>query len=207
MPGTMAKADLVEDLKASLQDSAKVFTAANDADFKRHLDAAALDMGVKRPRTLMGTLTLVADQYNYAAPADLLSYKSDLWGIPARRIQPWENNYPGRLPDVHVALNGTTRELHLLPAPDANQISVLGSAFRFYYFAAHTLGPLAADTTILPGDRGLLLLRAQAEAMKEMAMRNIVKPVQMRDGLSNGPRNGTPSFLFETLMKLFEGTR
>lgn len=205
MPGTMSKADLFADYKASLQDAANVFTAAADADFYRHLDAAALDMGRVRPRTLLGTITLVAEQYNYAAPADLLSYKSDLWGIGARSYKPWETNYPGRLPDVRVAVNGATREIHFLPAPTAAQITVLGAAFKYYYFAAHSIGTAAADTTILPGDRGLLLLRAQAEAMKEMAMRNIGKPVSMRDGISNGPRNGTPSFLFETLMKTFEG--
>jgi hypothetical protein len=204
MAGTMSEADLVADLKESLQDAAAVFDAANDADLKRHLAAAAMDMGAKRPRTLLGEVTLVAEQFNYTAPADLLSYKSDLWGVPARRIQPWEKTYPGRLPDVQVAVNGAVRELHFLPAPTSFQIGVLGSAFKFYYFAAHAIGATAAATTILPGDRGLLLLRAQAEAMKEMAMRNIGKPVTMRDGMSSGTRNGTPSFLFETLMKLFE---
>lgn len=206
MAGTMTRADLVADLKASLQDAAKVFTAANDADFSRHLDAAALDMGRVRPRTMLGTITLIADQYNYTAPADLLSYKSDLWGIPGRRIHPWESSYPGRLPDVRSAVSGTTRELHFLPAPTAAQITALGAAFKFYYFAAHSIGAAAVDTTIQAGDRGLLLLRAQAEAMKEMAMRNIAKPVSLRDGMSQGPRNGTPGYLFEQLLKMFEAS-
>lgn len=203
MYGSMSKADLVADLKASLQDASKVFTAANDSDFERHLSASALDMSSKRPRTLLGTVTLIADQFNYAAPADLLSYKSDLWGIPASRIQPWETTHPGRLPDVRLAVSGSTRELHFMPAPTSFQIGVLGAAFKFYYFAAHSIGATAADTTIQAGDRGLLLLRAQAEAMKELAMRNITKPVQMRDGLSQGPRNGTPTALFDILMKQF----
>lgn len=202
MAGTMSRADLKADLKLSLQDAAKVFTAANDADFDRHLDAAALDMGRIRPRTLLGSLTLLAEQYNYAAPADFLSFKSYLWGIG--KPQPWEKNYTGRLPDVRSAVNGSTRELHLLPAPTGHQISVLGSAFKYYYYAAHSIGTNAADTTIQAGDRGLLLLRAQAEAMKEMSMRNIGKPVQLRDGISQGPRNGTPQHLFEVLMKQFE---
>ena len=207
MAGTLSRADLIADLKASLQDAAKVFTAAADADFSRHLDAAALDFGRVRPRTMLGTITLVAEQFNYAAPVDFLSYKSDLWCQPAKRINPWETTYPGRLPDVFTAMNGAVRELHLLPAPTAAQITVLGSAFKFYYFAAHSIGTLAADTTIQAGDRGLLLLRAQAEAMKEMSMRNIAKPVSMRDGLSHGPRNGTPGYLFEALMKMFEGAK
>lgn len=202
MAGTLSKADLIADLKVSLQDMVKVFVAANDADFGRHLDVAALDMGRKRPRTLLGTLTLVADQFNYPAPADFLFYKSALWGVG--RAQLWEKSYTGRLPDVRTAMNGAVRELHLLPAPTSSQITVLGSAFKYYYFAAHSIGALAADTTIQAGDRGLLLLRAQAEAMKEMSMRNMGKPVSMRDGISNGPRNGTPQYLLEQLMKMFE---
>jgi hypothetical protein len=81
---------------------------------------------------------------------------------------------------------------------------MLGSEFRYYYFALHSIGAAAADTTVKASDRGLLLLRAQAEAMKEMAMRNIKKPVQMRDGLASAPRNGTPASLFQALMDQFE---
>lgn len=204
MPGTMSQADLVADLKASLQDAADIFTAAADADFIRHLGLAALDMSRLRPRTMLGTLAAVADKYDYPAPADLLSYKSDLWGAYKKNCQPWEKNNPGRLPEVRLVVNGLIRELHMIPPPSAHQIAILGSAYKYYYFAAHSIGVAAADTTVQPGDRGLLLIRAQAEAMKEMAMRNIKKPVQLRDGLSNGPRNGTPSYLFEVLMKQFE---
>lgn len=39
------------------------------------------------------------------------------------------------------------------------------------------------------------------KACKEMAMRNLTKPVSMRDGISNGPRNGTPAYMFEVLMR------
>jgi hypothetical protein len=35
-------------------------------------------------------------------------------------------------------------------------------------------------------------------------MRNVGKPVSMRDGISGGTRNGTPTYLFEALMKEFE---
>lgn len=203
MAGTLSRSDLVADLKASLHDSVKVFATANDDDFNRHLDVAALELSSKRPRTMLGTLTLVADQFDYPAPADFYVYKSALWGLTKQRISPWEKNYPGRLPDVSGALNGGIREIHLLPPPSAKQITVLGSSFKFYYYAAHTIGAMAADTTIQPGDRGLLLLRAQAEAMKELSMRNISKPVALRDGLMQGTRNGTPQYLFEQLMKLF----
>jgi hypothetical protein len=207
MSGTLSKADLLIDYKASLQACASVFIAANDVDFNRHLDAAAADMWRVRPRTMLGTMLLTTGQFNYPAPADLLLFKADLWSIAAKGIKPWDKNFPGKLPDIQVCMNGAVREIHLLPAPTSLQITVLGSTFKFYYFAAHSIGTLATDTTILPGDRNLLILRAQAEAMKEMSMRNIAKPVAMRDGLSQSTRNGTPQYLFEQLMKMFEEAR
>lgn len=201
----MSQTDLVADLKASLRDSADVFTAAADADFIRHLDLAAGDLGRFRPRTLVGTLTLTADVDLYAAPADISSFKSHLWGISPRAAQkPWEKGYPGRLPNVSVSEVGGVQAISLNPPPTAFQIGVLGSEFRYYYFARHLVGATAADTTVRSADRGLLLLRAQAEAMKEMAMRNIKKPVAMRDGLASAPRNGTPSALYQALMDEFE---
>lgn len=207
MAGTMSKADLVADLKASLQSAADVFVAENDADFNRHIDAAAMDMGRFRRRTLLGEITVIADQTSYAAPNDLIAFKSALWGNE-RITKPWESNWPGRLPDVSLAESlgnvANDYDLLLIPAPTAHQISVLGSSFKFYYYAGHAVGANAADTTIKLIDRGLLLLRAQAEAMKEMAMRNLGKPVQMRDGISNGPRNGTPAALYGQLMESFE---
>lgn len=201
----MSAADLVADLKASLHDAADVFTAALDADFLRHLDLAARDLGRFRRRTLMDTLTLVADVDVYAAPADLASLKSHLWGIaPTAARKPWEKGHPGRLPDMRETEVAGVQSIVLSPPPSASQIAMLGSEFRYYYFARHSIGTLAADTTVKLSDRGLLLLRAQAEAMKEMAMRNLKKPVQMRDGLASAPRNGTPASLFQALMDQFE---
>lgn len=206
MPGAMNEADLVADLRASLQDARNVFTAADDADFKRHLKTAALDLGRRRARTLVGSLALIADQAGYAPlPAGFLFYKSHLWGVaPKASPKPWENGYPGRLPTGRVVEEGGLRKLYLDPPPTSAQISVLGADFRYYYGAGHLVGAAEADTTVLAGDRGVLLLRAQAEAMKEMAMRNIMKPVAMRDGMSTQARNGLPSYLYEKLMQEFE---
>lgn len=206
MPGTMNEADLVADHKAALQDAKNVFTAAGDEDFKRHLRTAALDLGRRRTRTLVGTLALVADQAGYAPlPADFVAFKSHLWGIAPRPAPaPWEKGYPGRLPTCRVAEEGGVRKLFLDPAPTAAQISVLGAEFRYYYAAGHAIAADAEQTTVLAGDRQVLLLRAQAEAMREMAMRNIMKPVQLRDGVSSMPKNGLPSYLYEKLMEEFE---
>lgn len=201
----MSEADLVSDLRASLNNSASMFTAAADADFKRHLKAAALAFCAKRSRTLVGSVTLVADQPEYDVPADFAGFKSSLWGIaPIRAAHPWERAYPGRLPDVRYVETDAEKKIYLDPPPSGAQISALGAEFRFYYFGAHAIGAAAADTTILPGERGKLLLRAQAEAMRELAMRNVTKPVQMREGIGGMTRNGTPTYLFELLMREFE---
>lgn len=199
---SLSRAALVADLKASLQDAASVFTAAADGDFVRHLDKAALDLGRRRPRTLLGAVTLVADQAAYAAPADLLAFKVDTWG--RHEVQPWEDHYPGRLPQVRAVELAGAMVLSFSPAPTARQIAILGAEFGFYYQAGHEIGDAEADTTVPAGDRGVLLLRAQAEACRELAMRGMTKPVTLRDGHSGTPRNSTPAALWQALMDEFE---
>lgn len=206
MAGTMNEADLVADLKASLNDAANVFLAASDADFKRHLATAALAFCTKRPRTLVGTLTLVAEQAQYDPPAGLHAVKSHLWGIaPKMKTQPWEKTWTGRLPELRVIEGATpaARKLQLDPPPTAHQISALGAEFRYYYFGAHAVAADAANTTIAAGDRQLLLLRAQAEAMRELAARNVQRPVMVREGFGSQARNGTPSYLYEKFLTEF----
>lgn len=204
MPGSMSEADLVVDLKGSLQASAEAFKAGADADFKRHLSAAALDFVRARPRTLAGSITLTADQPDYAAPADLHAFLIGLWGNNRSDIKPWEAHWPGRLPVVSLIEVAGVRRLIFDPPPSARQIAVLGPDYPFRYLAVHTIHASdGAQTTIPPGDRGLLLLRAQAEAMQELALRNVAKPVQLRDGMNQQPRNGTPAYLFEALMQQF----
>lgn len=205
MAGTMSEADLVTDFKAMLNDAAEVFVAAADADFKRHLAGAALDFGRIRRRTLVGTFTLIADKYNYPAPADMLWPKFALWGVAEKRgIKPYDREYPGRLPRLHLVEDPTAgRELHLDPAPSAAQIAQFGASYRYYYYAGHQISATAAQTTIQPADRDLLLLRAAAEAMKELALRNSKKPVQLRDGLNSAPKNSTPAALADWLLKEF----
>lgn len=202
---TMDRASLIADLKVSLHDAADVFTAAEDADFGRHLDNAVLDFSRARRRTLLGSLLLEANRFDYPAPANLLQVKFPLWGRDQRAArQTWDRNWPGTLPRLQLVEGAAGRELHLQPAPTAVQIADLGANYPFYYYAAHEIGLAAAATTVAAGDRGLLLLRAQAEAMKELALRNLGKPVAMRDGLSSQPRNGTPAALYGQLMAAFK---
>lgn len=198
MPAGMGAADLVHDLRESLHDAAGVFDAPDDADFRRHLDHAASALAPVLRRTLAGTLTLVADQPDYAAPADLWRFKLSTWG--AQRGQPWDKTWPGRLPTV-IEQGGT---LWLTPAPSAHQIAVLGASYGYFYYGLHTIDADAAQTTVPAAHRPLLLLRAQAEALSELAMRDTLRPVTVRDGFSGMPKTGTPGWLAEKFMERFE---
>ena len=205
MAGTMSQDDLVEDLKRSLHDTANVFSASDFGDFKRFLVLALADMAWKRPVTRLGQITLVAGEprYELTAYPDLSNYKTHLWDKPAGYPQPWEPGYPGALPRVSMVRDGAASFLAFDPAPSEAHVAARGRVFKFWYFGLHVIGTDAADTTVAPQDRGLLLLRAQAEAMRELTMRNVAKPVQLRDGLSGTPRNSTPAALYEALLQQF----
>lgn len=197
MAGTMSRADLRDDLQASLHDSAAIFSDPEDLD--RLLDTAALEHSERATVTLAATLTLTAGVSEYARPDDFLRFKISLWGMSVS-ANPWDKNYPGKLPDVYDG--GTV--LALVPAPTAAQIAILGSSYRYFYFASQVVADDGDDTTIPPSQRGLFLLRAQAEACRELAIRNAAKPVTMRDGISGGARNGTPAALYQAFMAEYE---
>ena len=210
MAGTMALDDLAADLKRSLHDSASLFADDDYADLTRFVRQALPDMAQKRPRTRLGQVQLAAGEPRYALAgySDFYAYKTHLWDRQANVCfpQPWEPNYPGAAPRVSASRDGAGAAGHFLefsPAPNALHLAALGATFKFYYFAQHVAGAQAADTTVDAADRGLLLLRAQAEAMREMVLHQANKPVQLRDGLSGTPRNSTPAALHEMLLRLF----
>lgn len=203
MAGTMSQADLVADLKASLQDAASVFEAANDGDFRRHLDVAALALGEKHPVVKMAEITLAADVDTYAVAGDCARYLWHTWGASSR-LRPWEPGYTGAKPRVHEVNVGGVSKLLLEPTPTAAQIAAFGATFAYRYAARHVIAADAAQTTVGASSRALLILRAQAEACRELAMRGMKKPTQLRDGLTGAPRNSTPSALFQALLEEFE---
>lgn len=206
MPGTMSQPDLVADLKRSLHDSGDFFNAAADADWKRVLAIAALAMQNKRPRTLLGSVTLTAGEVRVPiTQTDFFAYKTHVWGTTPPK--PWEPCYPGALPRVAAVQEGDGWALMFDPAPTAMHLATYGSTFRFWYFGTHALADDAAQTTLTAADRPLLLLRAQAELMRELSMRNVNKPVQVRDGITGTPRNSTPAALWQALLKEWEDAR
>lgn len=206
MPGTMSQPDVLDDLKRSLQDAGNVFQAAGDGDWRRFLDVALVAMQSKRPRTLLGMLTITAGEARFPITLpDFVQYKTHVWG--SRAPQPWDPNYPGALPRISAVQEGGTWALAFDPPPTARHLAVYGSTFKFWYFGTHSLGLDAVDTTLAPVDRPLLLLRAQAEALRELSMRNVNKPVALRDGVSGTPRNSTPAALYQALLQEWQAAR
>lgn len=173
------------------------------------LTTAAEDLARRKSTMKRGTLTLVADQRDYAAPSDILTPLASHWGQQERgRFEPWEDNYPQRLPRLYLVQVGTTKTLEIDPPPSGSQIANLGSDYLYTYAITHTLSETEADTTVPPAQRGLLLLRALAEAMKTLAARGVHKPVSLGAAGDNRPKNGAPASLADQFMKDFiEGCR
>lgn len=201
MPGTMSRADLRADLLASLQDAKAPFTDPVAQD--RLLNAAALDLGRVRPRVLRGQVVLAAFEWLYQAPVDMTGFKLATWGQGHGGLQPWEKGWPGQLPVARFDAG----MLMLSPPPTPGQIALLGADYEFLYYARHLIEDDAATTTIKPEDRGLLLLRAQAEACRELALRGVTKPVSLGPsgvGSVASASNGTPAALHQAFMAEFE---
>ena len=201
--GDMSRGSLIQDLRTTLMDSAERF---KPADYDRQLDAAVLDLPRIRPRVISAELTLVADQADYTAPADLIRPLQLEWGMDELSTGlPWQTTYPGRLPRLGLVIVSDVRSLRLYPAPTATQISLLGASAAYRYSASYTLAEAAADTTVQVYDRHLLLLRALVEAMQDLANRSISKPITL--GVKAGvavPRNGYPADLAQNLLAQWE---
>ncbi|PHS70531.1 MAG: hypothetical protein COB22_07855 [Cycloclasticus sp.] len=196
---------LVDDLKTTLKDAAGKFSAANDADFTRLLKAAAVTFGRKRPRTLVGSVDLVAEQSRYTAPADFMLPKAGVWGRnEQRKYKPWDNRHPGRLPGLSTVEEADTIKIVLTPAPTQNQINIISSSYEFFYFATHTLSEDAGKTTIRENDRDLLLLLATIGAMTELANSGTVNPIQLHRGMGSQSKGTTAAAWVEKLINMYE---
>lgn len=187
-------------LASSLIDSADAFTSP---DFARHIDVAFAEVSRFVPRVVFASLSLIAGQGQYPCPAALSGVIGHDWGCSAKaQSKPWEDSWPGELPVIRVGFDAQgERVLHLKPCPTARQISQLGSQLPFHYRSRHILTDSASSLS--DEDAQLLILRAQAEAMRELAMHHASKPFQLRDGISATPRNGMPGYLYSVLMDEF----
>jgi len=203
---SMGLIDLATELQQMLHEAGQRLTAVNKGDFQRFVRLAAADLVHVRPRTLVDSLTLVADQSEYPAPADLVQVKAPArWGLAERRTRkPWADNWPGRLPALRAVESGGATVLFLDPPPTAAQIADLGTSYSYYYIAAHTVAVDPAQTTVRAVDRDLLLVRAMVFGLLELANDGSVKPTSLGDGVGSGPKNGTPAALADAWYREFE---
>lgn len=210
---SMLLSDLIKDLTAMVS-SDVVQRLINELDtdgsaaLTRLLEAAAVELSYDRPRLLDATLTLVAGQRGYAAPAGLIDVEQSKWGVSEQATRdPWASNYPGLLPTLLLgeASDGTD-EIRISPAPTAAQIADLGAVYQYTYKAAHVLSEEANATTVRVKDRTLLLIRAVVLVLFEVAAYASMQPVTVgAHAVGAGmPKNGTPAALADAAMKIYE---
>lgn len=197
--------ELIAEHKAGLLDAARIFDDPQgtvDTAMLRHLRVAARALSIdKRPRTLLVSLALVPDQSIYDAPADLIAVKVSDWGMAQQHRAPWDAPR-GPLPSLRRLEQAGVTKLQLSPSPSGAQIAAYGATYNLFYQASHLI-PDVGDTTITAIEFDLLMLRAKAEALRELAIRNHSKPVTLRGGepgLSQ-PRNGTAAALYEVFLR------
>jgi hypothetical protein len=204
----LSVSDLITDLKASLHSAARQFDgtqAEPDADYKRMIRAAAAAVAERRGRTKLGEITLEAGEYRYTTgvPADVLYLKAPLWG-QGKRIMPWSADYPGPLPRARLVWEDGAPVILVTPSPTRDQIHTLGERYRFYYAASLWSGddsdPIHVEDA---ADRELLLLRAQAEAMREMSLMQVAKVGETKIRLAQS-NDMTPTALWKALMAEFD---
>lgn len=200
MTATMSLEQLTKSLKTSLMDSAGLFLD----ELPQLLTIAAEDLAKVRRRTLVGSIQLRPGKDIYLAPEDLMDFKLSTWGQQQRKtMKPWQPKYPRQLPDVSV-LDGSPKYLVLSFIPTGGQIGLMGSEFRFFYFANHHIDEDGSKTTVSESERNLLLLRAQAEAMKWLSMRNVDKTVSAKHAISGASKGGVPAALYRILLEDWE---
>ncbi|MCW7553654.1 hypothetical protein NX722_13655 [Endozoicomonas gorgoniicola] len=191
---------LKKDLVDSLTESAELV----DNQIDHLLSVAAVELARVKRFTLCGHVMLQPGISVYNAPADMIAYKVHIWGRYQRQMYNlWDPRYPRTLPTVTVT-QGRPKQIHLSFAPGSHLISLLGSQFSFYYYASHTLSDTPGETTVPVFERDLLLLRAQAEAMKVLSIRYADSTVSSKLMISGATKIGTPAALYKTFLSEFE---
>lgn len=187
---------LLDDYQASLGESAQLFRTPDRADLVRHLRAASVALG--RKRNLMGraSLTLVPGVAVYEAPAGVWQVLAVEW-LQAETVPLFEFvTYPP--PRLTVA--GTS--IFVSPTPTPAMIAAHGSTLNFRYEQAYALTD--DETYDVPErDRWLLILRAQAEAMRELSIRAHQKPVTLSGAGGGGLTNMQPAALYAAFLAEF----
>jgi len=195
---------LVSLLRSSLLDSAQVFVAPDDADFIRHINTAVGDLSHRDGAGLAsyierGELELSAGVSTYPAPENFLRLITCLWGRDKQAVtRPWATDFPRNLPSLRARYLSGVPNLIFDRPPTAAEIASLGATCPIDYVRNTPLADWPDTLT------DLVLLRAQAQAALELAMRGLSKPVALRSSAPGASVNGTPAALYELLMREFD---
>ena len=164
----------------------------------RYIRAAVADMHRIRPRILTTHIQLIAGVERYAMPFDAVMFYRASWVARWSAIEAWDR-IGQSLPvaEIEHADDGS-RELVLSPAPTQALIWTVSSAHTVRYKAQHTVDE--TGTTVAVEDRRLIILRAEAELMKEIALGNAGKGGNWKGGDRSMPRNATPQATYDRLM-------
>jgi hypothetical protein len=195
-------------LESSLLDAASIFGdagAGRNAHLDRHLNAAVTDFDRVAPLLEGAQIQLVADAANYAADARAVRFHGSEVLDKQTQLDPWDEYRVPEVPTPSLARISNTKTWVFRPVPTAFILDRIGTIYPFTYFAAHVLHDTdAAQTTFDARHLPLLVLRAQVEALRDLAVRNAHKPVALRDPNYSQIKNGTPAALAEQFMRLWE---
>lgn len=195
-------------LESSLLDAVKIFgdnAAAWNPHLDRHLNAAVTDFDRVAPLLEGAQIQLIADAANYAADARAIRFHGSEILDKQQHVEPWDDFRVPEVPVPALARISNVKSWVFRPVPTKFILDRIGSIYPFTYFAAHKLDDtLEADTTFDARHLPLLVLRAQVEALRDLAVRNAHKPVALRDPNYSQIRNGTPAALAEQFMRLWE---
>lgn len=201
---SMKRADIIALFESCINDSKSAFKMTSE----EVLELAILKYSRLKPRQGINTLTLVAEQGVYDAPADLIGFKNHSWGMSHRRRRdPWNSPRVVKIPEVKVVPGADGQrplQLALSHIPSYQDISVCGSAMQYFYSRAHEVTdeePLTANATTIPEkDKSCLLYAMLHQAMLHLAARSSAK-ANIKDPISKkSSRVTSPA----SLAKLFD---
>src|SRR3546814_4311141 len=134
-------------------------------------------MGRVLPLTAARTLTIVAGLADYAAPVDAIGFIASDWVTRNAGRNPWDPCFVSVVPQPALVRTAAGTLWRFSPLPDCATVIRLGADFPYTYRAAHKLTETEADAKFPADQTPLVILRAQAAAMRELAIRHAHKPV------------------------------
>lgn len=187
----MNVATLTTHLKTSLGDSDESF----QDDLLRLLTVALDDYSRYKPLTLNASCRISPGKQTYDVPPDFLSFKHTFWG---QSTTPLWSNKPQPLGRPLSTPQGLQFQQPITPA----HIQHYGANYAYLYFAKHKI--LDNGDLTLRADHDLLVMRAQAQAMLELALHNADKQAAAHQHIGNQSSNSKPMHIHDMLMATFK---